>query len=203
VESLDKPLEKVLRRLGLAKKIAEKKALLSWAQVCGEDLYKQTKALWIKNGILYVAVKSPAWSQQLSFFKDSIIDRINKGQKKKVIKDIYFLVNSVDAESAPLNATGEEGKKAADYKLTPAEILALRNMVSSVEGENNLKEKYFSLLKKEKLFQKWKEASGWGRCIRCGVLAPPGGSFCPFCIEERQEEKGGKSQCFYTLEELK
>lgn len=203
MESLDKPLEKVLRRLGLAKKIAEKKALLSWSQVCGEDLHKQTKALWIKDGILYVSVKSPAWSQQLSFFKASIIDRINKEQKKKVIKDIYFLVNSVEAESVPQNAARKEGGKATDYKLTAAEILALENMVSGVEGENNLKEKYFSLLKKEKLSQKWKEASGWGRCTSCGVLSPPGEDFCPFCMKARQEEKGGKSQCSYTLEEQK
>ncbi len=190
MESLDKPLGKVLRRLGLTKKVAEKKALLAWPQICGKDLYKQTQALRIKDGILYVAVKSPVWSQQLSFFKPSLIDKINKEQKKKVIKDIHFLINSIEVKKNTPNAGGEE--KETVYILTPTDILAVENMVSHFKGENNLKERYLSLLKKEKLSQKKKEASGWEKCVCCGVLAPPGENFCPFCTEERKEEKGGK-----------
>jgi predicted nucleic acid-binding Zn ribbon protein len=53
---------------------------------------KQTEAVRMKNGILYVATTSSTWAQELSFLKKEIIKKFNQRAGEEAIRDIRFSV---------------------------------------------------------------------------------------------------------------
>jgi predicted nucleic acid-binding Zn ribbon protein len=76
--------------------LAEERAADAWCKVVSADVQKNTAAVMVKNGTLYVSASSPSWAQQLSLSKASIISEINKltGQGE-TIKDIRFRTGTI------------------------------------------------------------------------------------------------------------
>ncbi len=88
-------LNATLRRLGLEKRIREYAVLSLWDEVVGEGIASHTKPLKVYDGRLTVLVESPSWTQELTFLKNGIMERLNKSIGKGVIKDIYFKVGEI------------------------------------------------------------------------------------------------------------
>jgi predicted nucleic acid-binding Zn ribbon protein len=61
-----------------------------WNKVVDERVGKQTEAVKIRNRVLYVVTRSPAWAQELSFLKGDIIKKFNAAAGAEVIQDIRF-----------------------------------------------------------------------------------------------------------------
>jgi len=57
----------------------------------GEKALSRTRAKYLKNGILSIAVLSSALSSEIKLHEAEIISRINKEFKRKVINNIKFL----------------------------------------------------------------------------------------------------------------
>jgi hypothetical protein len=48
-----------------------------------------------KNGVLWVAVSSSAWMQELQFVKQTIVDSLNQLANKKLVKDIHLRLGDI------------------------------------------------------------------------------------------------------------
>ena len=88
-------LNATLRKLGLEKRIKECAILSFWNEAVGENIASHTKPLKVYDGRMTVLVESSSWTQELTFLKSGIMERLNSTIGKKVIKDIYFKVGSV------------------------------------------------------------------------------------------------------------
>lgn len=61
-----------------------------WAALMGANIAEQTQKVWVKNGVLYVTLKSATLKQELSFAKSKIVQRINEKLGEDHIKDVVF-----------------------------------------------------------------------------------------------------------------
>ncbi|MBH08745.1 MAG: hypothetical protein CMG74_00045 [Candidatus Marinimicrobia bacterium] len=91
MQHISTAINKFLRKTGLEKAVAQQNALEIWPVVVGENVAQKTIAEKIEHGILVIRTQTPAWRQELSFQKKSIIKKINKKLDKNIIKDIRFI----------------------------------------------------------------------------------------------------------------
>lgn len=89
-----KPLNQLiyqfLHNLGIKEKIEENFAIAYWDSVVGKDISKRTEPFKISKGILFVKVNDTTWRNELQYFKNEIIEKLNKKIGKKIVKDIKF-----------------------------------------------------------------------------------------------------------------
>ncbi|MCG2675566.1 DUF721 domain-containing protein [bacterium] len=88
-------LNAILRKLGLEKRIKECAILSLWNDAVGENIALHTKPLKVYDGRMTVLVESSSWTQELTFLKNRIIERLNRSIGKEVIKDIYFKIGEI------------------------------------------------------------------------------------------------------------
>jgi len=90
----DRPLGEVMKELietyRLEGKLNELKIIHSWEKVVGEMIARHTKNLYIKKGILFVKLDSPALKNELGYSTTVIIENLNAEAGCKVIEEIIF-----------------------------------------------------------------------------------------------------------------
>jgi predicted nucleic acid-binding Zn ribbon protein len=83
-------IEQFLQSLGIQGKVEENFAIVHWDHAVGKEISEQTEPYKIAQGILFVRVKDPVWRNELLFFKDEIIKKLNDKIGRKTVKDIKF-----------------------------------------------------------------------------------------------------------------
>jgi hypothetical protein len=61
---------------------------IKWTDIVGKTIANESFPELLKNKILYVSCKNPAFKQEIFFLKKRIIERINNLLNKTIIKDI-------------------------------------------------------------------------------------------------------------------
>jgi len=84
-------IKEYLEELKITGKLKEYEALRLWEELLGKTVASRTKELKIKNGILYVKIRSPLVKQELLMIKDSIIKKMNEKLGDEIIKAIVFI----------------------------------------------------------------------------------------------------------------
>ncbi len=80
----------VLSERGYLESYFEAEVLRRWRTIVGEKIAQVTECTEIRDRILYVKVSSASWRQELSFFKDEIIEKIKSEIHHARINDIIF-----------------------------------------------------------------------------------------------------------------
>ena len=91
MQHISRAIEKLLRKAGLEKGVAQQNALFVWKEVVGERVAENTIAEKIDHGVLVVRTTTPVWRQELQFQKTTITKKLNKKLGQKVVKDIRFI----------------------------------------------------------------------------------------------------------------
>jgi len=107
-------LNATLRKLGLEKRIKECAILSFWNEAVGENIASHTRPVKVYDGRMTVFVESPSWTQELTFLKSGIMERLNSTIGKEVIKDIYFRIGEINP--APLQRSGVKKSFPEDKK---------------------------------------------------------------------------------------
>jgi len=76
--------------LGLGDRLREREALTCWGDIVGEEIASRSRALRIRDEVLYVRVDSPAWSQELRFLKSRILAGYEEALGPGRVRDIRF-----------------------------------------------------------------------------------------------------------------
>ena len=91
MQHISRAIEKLLRKAGLEKGVAQQNALFVWKEVVGKRVAENTTAEKRDHGVLMVRTTTPTWRQELQLQKPTIIKKLNKKLGKKVIKDVRFV----------------------------------------------------------------------------------------------------------------
>jgi len=109
LEPLAQLMETVLRGTGLQKRFAEYQAVEVWEQVVGRAVAEQAQATVIRDGVLFVDVKSSVWMQELQLLRVDIVERLNAHLGKPFVKSMVLSM-----ERSPYPGAGGPG--ASSYR---------------------------------------------------------------------------------------
>jgi predicted nucleic acid-binding Zn ribbon protein len=83
-------LRKLTGSLGITTKLSEYEVITGWDRIVGEQIARVTTAERIDHGILYVAVRSAPWRNELTMRRLEILDLVHGAVGRKVVREIRF-----------------------------------------------------------------------------------------------------------------
>jgi hypothetical protein len=81
-------LPRALKSLGISRRTREAQALWLWPQLVGPELVRETRALKLVGGTLWVSATSTALAHQLHLERGLLIDRLNAMIGAPAVRDI-------------------------------------------------------------------------------------------------------------------
>ena len=90
-----KIIEDLFAKTQYKKKFTESQLIDTWASIVGEKLNQHTRPEKIHNGVLNCRVDSSPWLYELQFMKKELVTKINTVMKKRLVRDIYFILGKV------------------------------------------------------------------------------------------------------------
>jgi predicted nucleic acid-binding Zn ribbon protein len=93
---LDKPcradtvLGDILKRLGIASRVRETRAVVAWPEVVGPAAAARSRALSCRSGRLFVEVDNSPWMQELACLSGDIRERLNARLSGEVVEEIVL-----------------------------------------------------------------------------------------------------------------
>ncbi len=91
MEQIGNILSKFLYELGIEKPIMKYRALRMWPEIVGERISKVTEAKGLTDGKMFVKVQNDSWRNEITFYKQEIIQKINREVGSKIVKDIILI----------------------------------------------------------------------------------------------------------------
>ncbi len=89
-EAVGDILDRLLRSLEIDRKIDEGKALELWPKAAGDRLAMVTRATSVIRGKMTVDCRSPVWAQECRMLKAELVEKLNAGLGREIVKDIVF-----------------------------------------------------------------------------------------------------------------
>jgi len=198
--------------MGLERAIRAHHALHAWDAIVGDEIARVARPLRFEGGTLWVAVKSNTWAQELNFQKATLLERLNReaeffslgaetppsgrDSEKKILAasdcfhEIRFVVRTSLGERAGSDPHGcpdeHRASHPAQMELSPEEREALQRSVASIE-EPALRKAIYRAREAALRYQKWRMASGWRQCERCGAWHAESSRLCFLCRQERRQ----------------
>ncbi len=91
MRSLREALPHTIRSLGIARRARQAQVLWLWPQVAGPDLSRETAAIKLAGGTLWVSATSAPLAHQLHLERQQLRDRLNAALGAEVVREIRFL----------------------------------------------------------------------------------------------------------------
>ncbi len=85
-----------LQRLGVLDQSTGMDIHRHWETVVGETVASKTRPLRFRQGCLTVAMKSPAWMQQLTMMKPQLLARLAAALGRDAVRDLRFTLTDFD-----------------------------------------------------------------------------------------------------------
>jgi hypothetical protein len=184
-QSAGDALQRLLERLGLDRQLRTYRALMHWDAVVGVHLAQVARPLRVDADTLWVAVKSHAWVQELTFHKRTILQRLNAHIGEERFREVRFTVRAQlptvfeaadgEAESTP----PPEPPQLSEAEL--AEVEANLQGISDPALRDALRRAQLATLR----YQKQLEQRGWRKCPMCECYHRGDSAVCFLC------ERGG------------
>ncbi|MDP2210963.1 MAG: DUF721 domain-containing protein [Candidatus Aquicultor sp.] len=160
-------------------KLEEVRAVEAWNAVVTDDIAKNTSPKYIRNGVLHVKAKSPAWAQELSGFTPKLKELLNDYLAAPIVQEIKFSCESF------MKAAGEKDAAARpeldDIIIGEQEVEEAAETTSSIH-DDDLRERLASLIIQSKKLNRWRDTEGWTACVGCGRQIPAAEKGCRRCF---------------------
>jgi predicted nucleic acid-binding Zn ribbon protein len=89
---LGEVLRAALARLPIARQLADHALWAEWDEVVGPTLARHARPERLRRGVLFVAVDSPEWMQELQFLKHDLRERLNARLGRAVVRDLFVVL---------------------------------------------------------------------------------------------------------------
>jgi len=155
-------LSSALKRQRLDRRTKQEVAAANWSEVVGEKAAAASTPEGIRDGILFVACKSPTWAQELTLLKDQIIRELNKKVGSKALTDIRFSGSGLPkADQAPAGEeqTRPSPKEIQNITLDAAELSRVEKATKGVRDEH-LAAKIRGALRSQLQLERWRLEHG-------------------------------------------
>ncbi|MFN4234881.1 MAG: DUF721 domain-containing protein [Bacteroidia bacterium] len=84
-------IEEFLKTFKLDKKIKEQEIIQSWELIVGKGINKYTDEIKIKDGVLFVKLRSSVVRDELSYSKEKLLQALNSVCGQPILKDIVLI----------------------------------------------------------------------------------------------------------------
>jgi predicted nucleic acid-binding Zn ribbon protein len=88
--SLSEAIHDYLKEMNLEGKLTELHLIESWEDIVGKAISSRTSKVYIKEGILYVHLKSSVVRNELLMLREALKEKLNEKAGSQVIKDIVL-----------------------------------------------------------------------------------------------------------------
>jgi hypothetical protein len=88
--SLAEAIEDYIKEMKLGDKLKEISILDSWENMVGKAISSRTSRIYIKEGILYVFLKSSIVRNELMMIREALREKLNQKAGSEVIKEIVL-----------------------------------------------------------------------------------------------------------------
>lgn len=144
-----------------------------WATIVGGDIAGNSRPAELVRGSLLVVTRSAAWSQQLSFLSERIVEAV-RASTGVSLEGVRFRVGRVGS------TTG----------LSPGRKAAARKRAAPRPAAETLESAVAMFRDDVTNAQRAKAGAGWKECNRCGIrIVPETGAFCAACVNARGAER--------------
>lgn len=144
-----------------------------WATIVGEEIAANSRPSELIRGSLLVVTRSSAWSQQLSFLSERIVEAVREATGA-TLEGIRFRVGRIGTR-AHAGATRSRSGRTQPKPRAVAETLEAALAMFRADVTHA---------------QRAKAGAGWKECNRCGIgIGPESGQFCTPCANARNAER--------------
>lgn len=84
-------IEEFLKTFKLEKKIKEQEIIQSWELIVGKGINKYTDEIKIKDGVMFVKLRSSVVRDELSYSKEKLLQALNNICGQPILKDIVLM----------------------------------------------------------------------------------------------------------------
>lgn len=88
--SIKTVMARFFRSLNIDADFEQERVVKAWEEITGELIKKMTMKIYLKGGVLYVHVNSPALKSELMMVRTSLCDRLNERLGGKMVKAVYI-----------------------------------------------------------------------------------------------------------------
>ncbi len=150
----------------------------AWPAIVGDEVAVNSRPAEIARDTLLVVTRSSAWSQQLAFLSEQVLEGIRE-RTGIALERVRFRVGRVTENAAAL-----------PRRTRPAPRARLQNARPPVQSL----EAAFARFKEDvAASERAKAAAGWKECTRCGVrISPASGPFCVPCENASAQERDAR-----------
>lgn len=177
-------LDAAFARLGLSGRVAQQRAVTLWSDVVGPQIAASTRAVSVRDGILFVATKSSTWAHELIFRKKAIMEAFERELGKGVLTDIRFQARGYsdagEEEEESQRAPAPDPSEWSRIALTEADRATVAETIEGI-SDPDLRAHMERVLVDSIRLRRWKEEHGWARCKRCGLPHSGGSDLCGVC----------------------
>lgn len=89
-QALGDVLRTLIDQLGYREGIDAARAVEAWPELAGPTVMGVTEKVWMRNGQLFVKVRSAAWRHQLHLQREGWRGRLNEHLGREVVDEIIF-----------------------------------------------------------------------------------------------------------------
>jgi predicted nucleic acid-binding Zn ribbon protein len=151
----------------------------AWVEIVGADIAANSHPVEIDRDALVVATRSSAWSQQLAFLGERIVEAIRARAPQAAVARVRFRVGRMPSRGTtrprPSAVRAQRLATEAKREQTASPPEAIARFRADVEA-----------------FWRAKRAAGWKECSQCGVpIAPRAGTSCVTCAGAQADERAG------------
>lgn len=178
--NLSNVLPKVMRALGIDKRLREHTFIKLWPHIVGEPFASRARPLFIDyEGNLVVAVKDAVVGQEFGFARAEVLKKL-----RHTARGLNIEINGLRFDMKRFFEGQDEQMQEAYEKRLPVptehdlevmELSAEDSALVSAVGANNTEGEAFlnrmrSLYEKELRLKRWREAHGYPHCNYCGEV---------------------------------
>ncbi len=150
-----------------------------WSEIVGADVARHSMPSQIVGDALLVVTRSGAWSQQLTFLEERILQAVLMRFPNARIARLRFRVG-------PLNARAQARPPAARPRVPMPAAPAGVNRRPSVSAEAAIARFRSDVIERERA----KRSAGWKECSGCGALIAPGfKARCAACASTAADDR--------------
>ncbi len=85
-------LRSALGRIPEAQRLADHAVWAHWDAVVGPTIARHARPERLRRGVLFVAVDSPEWMQELQFLKHQLLERLNARLGRAALRDVFLVL---------------------------------------------------------------------------------------------------------------
>lgn len=180
MDKLKDVLEDSLSRLNLKKRIKENMAVLVWEEIAGQELARQTAAVYINDGVLFVKVKNPVWAHQLTFLKNNLLAKIAARTGNEAIRDIRFQIGEIKRKKRDTAKSEEYHINWDKISIEPARVRWAEEIAAGI-ADPEIRDIFRRLVISAEKKREWGLAAGGKVCPVCHTVHTAPGRKCPVC----------------------